>query len=777
MLKVASDRLEGAPAARRGIVAWAGARAGSVALAALLSLAGSLGAIAQAQAGAAPTASARDAREAREARRARQAEAAPAPAADPIVEAREALRRRDRARLAALLESTRASGHPLASWVDYWELSLRLKEATVADLEAFYARWPGTYVEDRLRNDWLLELGRRRDWPAFSADFPRFRMNDDREVTCYALLTEHLAGRNVKAAALAAWLAQREADDGCQLMARTLVEARQFGSDEVWRKVRFSVDAGRPRAARAAAGLLSPGLDASVAEVYEQPLRWLQRRSATEGRVADELATLALMRQATVDHAAAVRQLEDFWDAQLGDDLRAWAWAMNAKWAAIRLQDDASDLFARAARHTRQAGLELDWPDDTLAWKVRAALRAGGGAGRWQQVVQGIDAMSPAEQRDAAWVYWKARALQRLAGTGDAEGLKAQSRQMLAGIASPLSFYGQLALDALGQPPLLPVRPAAPSAEERDAALAHAGLSRALRLIELGLRSEGVREWNFSLRGMDDRALLAAAQRACDREVWDRCINTSERTRSEIDLVQRFPTPMRREVLAAAREGGVDPAFVYGLIRQESRFIMDARSVVGASGLMQLMPATARWTARKIGLDYTPDLINDRDTNLKLGTAYLKLVLDDFGGAQPLAAAAYNAGPGRPRRWREGPVLDAAVWTENIPINETRDYVKKVLANAALYSAILAGVPPVARAAPSPNPSLIPSANPSPAPAAGAQAAPAVAPASVAGTAPVMATGIPVPESLREATSVRQRLGRSIGPRENAAGEPDRSLP
>ena len=213
----------------------------------------------------------------------------------------------------------------------------------------------------------------------------------------------------------------------------------------------------------------------------------------------------------------------------------------------------------------------------------------------------------------------------------------------------------------------------------------------------MGLRSEGVREWNFTLRGMDDRELLAAAQFACDREVWDRCINTSDRTKAEIDIEQRFPMPFRRDVLAKARDAGLDPAYVYGLIRQESRFVVDARSGAGAAGLMQIMPATARWTAKKIGLPYTPDLIADRDTNLKLGMAYLKLVLEDFSGSQPLAAAAYNAGPGRPRKWREGPVLEPAIWAENIPFNETRDYVKKVISNGAYYAALLTGQPPALR--------------------------------------------------------------------------------
>jgi soluble lytic murein transglycosylase len=203
-----------------------------------------------------------------------------------------------------------------------------------------------------------------------------------------------------------------------------------------------------------------------------------------------------------------------------------------------------------------------------------------------------------------------------------------------------------------------------------------------------------VREWNFTLRGLDDRRLLAAAQWACEREVWDRCINTSDRTRSEVDMAQRFPTPFRDEVLAQARRSGIDPAYVYGLIRQESRFVLDARSSAGAAGLMQLMPATARWTAKKLGLDWRHERLADRSANLLLGTSYLRLILEDFEGSQALAAAAYNAGPGRPRRWREGMPVEPAIWAETIPFNETRDYVKKVLSNAVYYAALLGGAAP-----------------------------------------------------------------------------------
>ncbi len=616
-----------------------------------------------------------------------------------IVEAREALRKKDRPRLAAARAAALSERHPLAMWADYFELSNRLVDAQQDELTAFFTRWSGTYVEDRLRNDWLLELGKRRDWANFALEAPRFRMNDDREVSCYSLLLDQQAGKDVHDAALAAWLAQREADDGCALLAAQLVDAKVFSAADVWRKARAATETNRPRELRQAVMLLSLVAAGSAAELMENPARYLATHPVLTDRTDAELAALALARMAATDPEFALAQLGERWDRALPADLAAWAWAALGKQAALRLQPDAPDHFQRAAVRAAKDRVQFDLPDDTLAWKVRAALRADNGRARWQQVMQGVNAMSLTQQRDPAWVYWKARALQALAkDSQDGDSMRTLAQELLAGISEQYHFYGKLAADNLGQVVMLPARPLPPTPEERDAVANHPGFTRALQLIALGLRSEGVREWNYSLRGMADRELLAAAQLACDREVWDRCINTSDRTRTEVDMAQRFPMPFRKEVQAAARDLGLDPAYVYGLIRQESRFVMDARSTAGASGLMQLMPATARWTARKIGLDYRADLITDRDTNLKLGTSYLKLVLDDFSGSQALAAAAYNAGPGRPRRWREGPLLEPAVWAENIPLSETRDYVKKVLSNSAYYAALMNGQVPSLKA-------------------------------------------------------------------------------
>ncbi|HEX7436484.1 MAG TPA: lytic transglycosylase domain-containing protein, partial [Caldimonas sp.] len=479
-----------------------------------------------------------------------------------VLDAREALRKKDRNRLASDRAAAAAERNPLAMWVDYWELSNRLSDAQQDELNAFAARWNGTYVEDRLRNDWLLELGRRRDWNNFAAEFPRFKMNDDREVACYALLVDHLQGKDVREAAPAAWLAQREADDGCALMAATLYDAKQLSAATAWRKARVSIDANRPRAARQAVLLVNAAAVKTLDEVIDSPAHYL-RAATGNGRTGAELTALALMRMASNDADAAAALLNERWERALPADLSAWAWAAVAKQAALKLQPEAADHFLRASKTAAKSGTSIDWPDDTLAWKVRAALRADNGRARWQQVVQAIDAMSAGEQREPAWVYWKARGLQALAkDSQDGESLRALSRELLASLVGQLNFYGTLAAEDAAQGLTLPLRPAPLTPAEVDAASANPGLARALQLIAIGLRNEGVREWNFTLLGMSDRELLAAAQMACDREVWDRCINTSERTRAEVDMEQRFPTPFRKEVSARAREIGLDAAYV-----------------------------------------------------------------------------------------------------------------------------------------------------------------------------------------------------------------------
>ena len=605
---------------------------------------------------------------------------------DVLLEMQQAFRKGDRKKLEQLLPAAR--GHALEPWAAYWELKARLNDATYPEIQSFLQRYPGSYQQDRLRNDWLLLLGQRREWGLFADQHPSYRMGDDREVRCYALLIEHIKGATGPAVAESVrdnWYAQRDADDGCTHAAGELYSANKLSALDIWRKARLGVEANRARAARNAVEIVAPDALPQLKQALDAPTKYLQDRATARGKARQELVLLALIKLAGGDPDGAAQQLDKKWSAHLSPEERNWAWGVIGKAAAQKLSSDAVDYFAHVTR-------DKDLNDDLLGWKVRAALRAG----QWKTVGKAVDAMGPDARQDSTWVYWKARSL--LAGrVTDAE--RAEARQLLEGIASTRGFYEQLALEELGQRITVPPAPAPLTEGEKAAARANMGLNRGLYAILLGLRSEGVREWNYTTNlhdngGMGDRELLAAADFACEKQVWDRCINTSERTKSVIDVTQRFPTPFRSAVVERANAIGLDPAYVYGLIRQESRFIMDARSHVGASGLMQVMPATARWTARKIGMtNFTADQINDRDTNIAIGTAYLKLALDDFAGSMPLAAAAYNAGPGRPRSWRNGPVLDAAIWAENVPFAETRDYVKKVLANTTNYAAMLTGQP------------------------------------------------------------------------------------
>jgi soluble lytic murein transglycosylase len=304
-------------------------------------------------------------------------------------------------------------------------------------------------------------------------------------------------------------------------------------------------------------------------------------------------------------------------------------------------------------------------------------------------VKSSIDAMPASLKDDSAWVYWLGRACK-------AQGQRERADERFQSIAGLTSFYGQLALEELGQKITIPPRAAASSEDDLAAMASNQGFRHAFRFLDMNMRFEAYREWNWQLRRMSERQLLAAAEFARRNNLLDRMVNTSDRTKTEFDFTQRFPTPHDDVMQPATRDLGLDKAWVYGLIRQESRFIQAARSHVGASGLMQLMPATAKEVARKIGmLDFSQARINDIGTNILLGTNYLNMVLQSLDGSQPLATAAYNAGPGRPKAWRATLTrpVEGAIFAETIPFAETRGYVKNVMSNATYYAALFENAP------------------------------------------------------------------------------------
>jgi soluble lytic murein transglycosylase len=546
------------------------------------------------------------------------------------------------------------SNYDIADYVAYFQIKPRLfdkggapKTETMADdsVDQFLKKYAGTALADRLRNDWLLVLGKRKDWPAFDREYAQFVLDDDTQVKCYALQSRVAKGESVSALALETknvLLDSRHFGDACPDLVNSIFKANGFSKYEVATFSRMAI---------------------------ENNFETLANRFDVSDPVAD------IVRSARKSPEAAFR---DF-------DKKAWrtskentvaGWASIGQYLAKKLDPNALKAF----KLQHELGHHHLLTPETQEWKVRAALREGD----WRIVKETIDHMTPSvRKRDPAWTYWHARAQKEL-------GDESLAKESLQALSDQYHFYGQLAREDLGMKIYVPKRVAADESLVKQMS-SNKAFARAVRFYEMGLRFEGNREWNWELRGLSDKQLIAVAEHAKRIGLYDRAVNTADRTKLEHDFSLRYPTPFKESLAPIAGSIGLDTNWAYGLIRQESRFIMNARSHVGASGLMQVMPATAKYVAKKIGMNsFKPSQLDDMKVNLTLGSNYLNMVLQDLDGSWALASAAYNAGPGRPKMWREKlpRTVEGAIFAETIPFNETRGYVKNVLANASYYTAL-----------------------------------------------------------------------------------------
>jgi soluble lytic murein transglycosylase len=595
---------------------------------------------------------------------------------DDFVAAKAAFDRSDWRRLDALAPSL--AGHLLERYVVYWQIKSRIDEAPPDTYQSFVARFPDGPLAERLRVDWLKALGRRADWNRFALDYAS-AAGEDVELACYAIQYRYRRdGAQALAAARPFWFTGQSTPDACEPLFAALAARGELTPADRRERFRLAAAAGNARLAQ----LLAVDMPAAeriaardLTAVERDPMHALAKgRFAWKTAAGRELALYALERAARKD-AAEARDAWVKWRTHFTQADRNYGNLRVAYHASRQLHPLANQWFADVA------GVPLS--QEQQAWRVRAALRATA----WNDVRSAIDAMPAADQQDAAWRYWRARALS-MAGAVD------EANALYAGLAGDTSYYGVLAAEALGRG--APVGVTAAAAQViGDAALAafarRPDVMRAVKLARLDARLESVREWNHAIRGLDDDALLLAAEYARRIGLFDRAINTAERTASRHDLSLRYLMPFKPQFANAAREQGIDEELLYGIARQESRFVADIVSSAGAVGLMQLMPGTARWVAKQLSATgYSADRITDVDVNTQFGAFYFKYWHERLGRLPALAAAAYNAGPARAQAWRPvGRSIEGAIWVETIPFNETRDYVKRVLSNTIVYASAL----------------------------------------------------------------------------------------
>lgn len=568
--------------------------------------------------------------------------------------------------------AARLKGHVLEPYALYLVLAARLKEADAQDIHAYTERYPDSYLADKLRGEWLKAQGKAQNWDAFLGEYPQL-LNGDAELACYAMQARlSHADNGALSDARKLWLeSAADLPESCEPPFAALVHGEMLYAKDVWARLRLALEAGNLGAARNIARYLPINHDFSgryLDQAAENPSAFLDKLPVDlSNRGGRELTLFALYRVAR----SQTQQALGYWEklqSRFSSEDQEYLWGQLAHQAARRLEPGALAMYAKAGN--------APLGNEQLAWKVRAALREQD----WGAVLAAIAAMPDQTQAAHPWRYWKARALK-------ASGKLAQANAILAPLSKEHHYYGQLAAEELGAALGNPGETYQPSEEEIRRIGRVPALQRALLLYEMNMRFEAAREWNWIVRSFDDKQLLAAAELAKRNNWLDRAIYTADKTVALHDFSLRFPAPHRDVMQDYARRVGLDEAWVYGLIRQESRFVQQAKSTVGASGLMQLMPATARWVAKKLGMrDFRQSLVNQLNTNVALGTYYLKYVLDELGGQPVLATAAYNAGPKRAQRWRDAKPLEGAIYAESIPFTETRGYVQKVMSNAVYYA-------------------------------------------------------------------------------------------
>jgi soluble lytic murein transglycosylase len=567
------------------------------------------------------------------------------------------------------------NGYALQPYLDYEFLKDRIAATPASTLHDFLERNAVAEVSDQLRKKWLTLLSRRGDWDTFVSVFRD--IDPDDALNCQRLV--HLIKVSKEQSDLMSeagklWLTGSRLPAACDPVFEAWRQAGHMTSEMVWARIQIAMEKRNLSLAEGLGRYLEPSERVWVQRwiaMHRQPQQELLRfRYPVETPVARSIIRHGVVRLAYNDPDEAMRLWETFKERYefFGEDEK-----YVLRWVGI---------LAAQAHHPRAvewlSAASADASDESLRqWRVRAAIRNG----EWQTGLRFLALLPETEQKEGEWRYWKARMLER---TGE----KSQARSLYRVLAMERSYYGFMAADRIGKPYAMQHVSVQASPEEVGALIARPGIQMAKELFTLGDTLAARRQWAWATRHMNNRDLAVAAVLAREWGWHDRAILTVNKSEHLDDLELRFPILYRDMVEASAQRNNIDPDWVYGVLRQESAFVTDARSQAGALGLMQLMPRTGRMAGRRINLRLPNNTaILNVENNLKLGANYLRTVLDVNHGHQVLATASYNAGPNRVREWLpESKPLDADVWVDTVPYNETRNYVKNVLAFTTVYA-------------------------------------------------------------------------------------------
>ena len=565
-------------------------------------------------------------------------------------------------------------GYPLYPYLQ----AERIRQAFSYDPAAADRRAAGfvvTYgllpVGTQLRRSWLESLAQRNDWEAFLNVFREAGATD--ALRCQALNARIATAQTAQLGPqlVRQWLTPHEVPE-CDGPYAWGMDHGLITADLIERRTRLALQAGNPGLARRLLARLPAQQAAPLlqwAALLEAPQRTIDALLAVPGTAVLSEALLAgwtrMARQNpddAVDRYAQLVRARNL-SAELASPF-ALATALPLAW---RRDARAEDFFARVATG--------DLDDAAQEWRARAAMWAG----NWPLLGQTIAVMSEPNRQTARWRYWAARAADQV---GDA----AQAHKLFAALAPDDNYYSGLAAARLGSgvmphPQPLPRDPAIQARLQQVPALI-----RSHELLLCDLRVQAMAEWQFAFDDLTPSERMQAVPLAMDWGWYDLAVTVATSLRIFNDYSMLYPQPYGASVAAAAHAAQLPVTLIYSVIRQESLYRADVVSSAGARGLMQLELATAKPTARALRLP-TPHMADlfDPTINSTLGAEHLHLLLEKVNGQLPLALAAYNAGIAAASRWLPADSIAADVWVENIPYNETRNYVQRILWHTVVY--------------------------------------------------------------------------------------------